>query len=148
MSEPVNRPSRTPIYQRNIMTAQQVPGKKRRWVNDDDDRIEAFKQAGYTVVTKPTKVGDNRSDIASQLGSVVERPVGGGKRAVLMEIDEHYFHEDQLAKEKRLTQKERDMLPADIEDKAYYGEGVTIETDKAPAPRRGRPRINHLDGEE
>lgn len=123
MSRAANRPTRTPIHQRNKITvANQDPNKKIRWVRDEDDRIEIFKEAGYTLA-KPTKVGDNRADASSQLGSVVERPAGGGKRLVLMEIDRDLYEQDQRDKEKELRRIEADLNPKvpEAQRAAFYG---------------------------
>ena len=125
MSKPVNRPTRTPVHKRNKITvADQNPNKKLRWVMDEEDRVQAFKDACYTPVQKPTKVGDNRADSASQIGSVVERPAGGGKRMILMEIDRELFDEDQRDKEKALRKTESTLKPSVDEDNAenpFYG---------------------------
>lgn len=124
MSRAANRPQRTPLHKRNKITvADQNPNKKLRWVMDTDDRIEAFKEAGYSPVNKPTKVGDNRADSASQIGSVVERPAGGGKRMILMEIDRDLYDEDQRDKEKELRKLESNLVPevSDDQRKAFYG---------------------------
>lgn len=126
MSKPANRPQRTPLYARNVLkTDNNNPNKVQRIVNDVDDRVEHFINAGYTPVQRPTKVGDNRADVASQLGSVVERPVGGGVRGVLMEIDRDLYDEDQRAKESMISEKEKAIYAPEVDDpeqlKSFYG---------------------------
>lgn len=74
-----------------------------RIVNDTDDRILTFKDAGYEVVTsEDTTVGDKRVDRPSEPGSVKHISVGGGTRAVLMRIPDDWYEEDQAAKQIRI----------------------------------------------
>lgn len=145
MSKAVNRPVRTPLHKRNKITvADQDPSKKLRWVVDDEDRVEAFKEAGYSPVQKPAKVGDNRADSASQIGSVVERPAGGGKRMILMQIDRELFDEDQRDKEKELRKTESSITPKideENEGNPFYG-GAKIKSEHA------RNRIQNIGDDE
>jgi hypothetical protein len=101
---------RVPIGYRNLLT---VEGKEEdfeyRWVNDEDGRPERFEEVGYERVTHDVRVGDSVAGRASQLGSVVSRPVGGGKQAVLMRIPKEWYDEDQKAKQKRVEQSENAM---------------------------------------
>lgn len=125
------RVKRIPISARNKLVAEGREGFHRRWVNDVPGRLEQFEQAGYVQVTDPTKVGDPRAADASQLGSVVRKPVGGGIDAVLMEIPEEFYREDQDAKEHALKQKERSLL-SEATGEGFYGSGVTISRNKGP----------------
>ncbi len=118
-------PKRIPVGTRNKLTAPENPGFKRRWVNDVDGRVQMFLEAEYKIVTQPTEVGDPNAAEATQLGSVVRKPVGGGVNAVLMEIDQDWYNEDQLAKEQRLKGGEKSLLSEATE--GYYGKGLTIE---------------------
>lgn len=105
------RPKRTPIGRRNILTVdKRDPKFEYRWVNDVDGRLQMFEEAGYEAVREPTEVGDPRAGDASQLGSTVRKPVGGGKSAVLMRIPKDFYQEDQGAKEVRLKAKEQALL--------------------------------------
>ncbi len=121
---------RTPVGARNKLTADARPGFVRRWVNDTPGRVGMFEEAGYEKVDEPTKVGDPRAAEATQLGSVVRKPVGGGVDAVLMEIPESFYREDQAAKETALQQKEQSLLSEAKE--GYYGDGIKIERPKSP----------------
>jgi len=122
---------RTPVASRNIMTTGQRDGFTRRFVNDTPGRIEMFKEAGYEPVREPTKVGDNRAGESSNMGtSVVSKNVGGGHRAILMEIPDKYYQEDQGAKERQLEKKEKSLLPKELGD-AAYGEGLSISSSKS-----------------
>lgn len=150
MSTPANRPKRTPIHARNVMKVMNAsPGKVGRVVNDVDDRIEIFKEAGYVPVQRPVKMGDTRVDAASQLGSVKSMPVGGGVRGVYMEIDKDLYEEDQRAKSAKIAKQNGEMLPSDLED--FYGKGVEI---KRPVSNTRstlgikRPQIQTLNGDD
>ena len=121
-----NRPQRTPVGRRNVLTAEQRKGYVRRWVNDVDGRIQMFEEAGYEAVTTPTQVGDEIAGSASQVGSVVRKPVGGGVTAVLMEIPKEFYSEDQAAKEAHLKAKEGGLLE-EVQGEGFYGEGVTVK---------------------
>lgn len=126
MSRAKNRPKRTPVGQRNILTTDQRPGYVRRWVNDVDGRLAMFEEAGYEAVRTPTQVGDPAAGNASQVGSVVRKPVGGGVDAVLMEIPVEYYDEDQAAKEQHLKAGEGGLL-GEAKGAGYYGEGVRVK---------------------
>lgn len=101
-----DRPKRTPLGIRNVLTAELRPGFVRRWVNDVDDRLSRAKEAGYTPVLKPTQTSDPRAGADSQIGTPVAKSVGGGTRAVLMEIPEGFYREDQEAKQHRVDATE------------------------------------------
>ncbi len=68
------------------LSAPQRPGFVRRWVNDVTGRVDRFRDNGWDAVQ------ENGSDV---------RHVGGQKnplKAVLMEIPEEFYREDQKAK--------------------------------------------------
>ena len=100
---------RVPLGTRNVLTAPKKPGFVRRYVNDKRDRIQQFKDAGYSIVEEDVQVGDPKIGKASQLGSNVETQVGGGQRAVLMEIPEEYYVEDQKRVQSKITQTEKEI---------------------------------------
>jgi len=133
MSRARNRPQRTPVGRRNVLTAEQRKGYVRRWVNDEDGRVAMFQEAGYEPVQVPTEVGDPMAGNASQVGAVVRKPVGGGKTAVLMEIPEEFYREDQDAKEAHIKAKEGALLE-EVQGEGFYGDGVRIA--------RGRPGVS------
>jgi len=100
---------RIPLGSRNILTAPQKPGFVRRFVNDKGDRIQQFKDAGYSIVDEPTKVGDPKIGRATQLGSTVDVHVGGNQHALLMEIPKKYYDEDQKGEQAKITQVEKEI---------------------------------------
>lgn len=125
---PTTRPKRVPVGQKNLLTVPSREGFVRRWVNDIDDRIERFKAAGYEPVAGDFQGGDPMCGDAQSVGSVVTKSVGGGTKAVLMEIPKEYYQEDQDAKQKQVKELEDSM-----EEQARrqlggsaYGEGISI----------------------
>lgn len=126
MSDPKNRPKRTPLGERNLLTVgNKRQGFRQRWINDVDDRIARAEAAGYTAVMRPTQVGDPKAGAATQVGDIVRRPVGGGITAVLMEIPDEYYQEDQAAKEAKVKDTERSLL-SEAKEGEFYGEGVRV----------------------
>lgn len=131
--------NRKPIGRRNVLTAPKKPGYSRRFVNaDDKSRIQMFLDAGYTIVndnkSQKTQVGDEDTGNPQLLGSVAGKPVGGGIDAVLMEIPEDWYNEDQAAKETQIKQKEQGLLNDENgqipDQKNLYGEGVNINANR------------------
>lgn len=104
-----NKRKRVPLSTRNVLTAPQKPGFVRRFVNDEPDRIQMFKDAGYTVVDENLPVGDPKLGQASNLGRMTNPSVGGGKKAVLMEISQEYYDEDQAVKAAKIKKVEDEM---------------------------------------
>jgi len=98
---PSGRVKRTPIAQRNVLKIHDKdPNRVYRIVNNTDDRISAFIEAGYRVEPASGKVGDNRVENPSALGTANEISVGGGQKAYLMSIDKDWYEEDQAAKQR------------------------------------------------
>lgn len=106
---PSGRPQRTPVGQRNILTVKgKDPNYEYRIVNDVDDRIERFKEAGYELVPDDAvQVGDKRVNTASSQGSVKQISVGQGTKAYLMRIKKEWFEEDQTRKLGHVAEIER-----------------------------------------
>jgi len=100
---------RVPLGTRNVLTAPKKPGFVRRFVNDKGDRIENFKAAGWNVVEEPVQIGDPKLGRASTLGSLANPHVGGGQRAVLMELPEDLYNEDRAASQAQITKVENEI---------------------------------------
>ena len=100
---------RVPLRTRNILTAPKKPGFVRRFVNDKGDRIQAFKDAGWSVVDTVDQVGDEKVGRATSMGSSANPSVGGGQRAVLMELPEKYYEEDMAAKQAEIDKVEQEI---------------------------------------
>ena len=126
-AESTNRPKRVPLGLRNILTVEQRPGYVRRWINDAEDRVQRAIDGGYAPVTEPLKVGDPRSGADSQVGKTVSRSVGGGMKAILMEIPEDLYREDQAEKQQRVDASEASLRPQ--QGDGQYGK-IDIESNR------------------
>ena len=100
---------RIPLGTRNILTAPKKPGFVRRFVNDKGDRIQAFKDAGWAAAEMSEQIGDDKAGRATSIGSSATPSVGGGQRAVLMEIPEKYYKEDRAASQAKITKVEQEI---------------------------------------
>jgi hypothetical protein len=87
------------------LTAPTKPGKVRRWINDDGNRISMAQAGDYTFVEENITPGDpdvknvNR-DLGSRVSAVVGKKEDGSPLvAYLMEIDQDLYEADQRAKQ-------------------------------------------------
>ena len=106
------RPVRQPVSQRKVLSAPKRPGYVRRWVNDTEGRVNLFTEGGWLPVeNKEGLETANKSKLVeAPLGSIVSRHVGNGMKAVLMEIKEEFYQEDQAAKADQISATEKDIL--------------------------------------
>lgn len=100
---------RIPLGTRNVLTAPKKLGFVRRFVNDQGDRIQMFKDAGWVVVDDVSMVGDDKLGRASLMGSMANPSVGGGQRAILMELPEETYNEDRAVSQAKITQVENEI---------------------------------------
>lgn len=108
VKSPSGRIKRADAKQGPLTVRGKEPGYIYRIVNDVDDRVESFKDAGYTVVDdKDVNVGTKRVDRAATEGSVKRISVGNGIKGVLMRQREDFYREDQEDKEARIRELER-----------------------------------------
>lgn len=116
------RVKRTPISIRNVLKWEnQDPAYQYRWVNDNEDRIPRFKDAGWQVVESDEHAAGYRTTgDPTALATSVEKSVGAGTKAVLMRIDKEWYKEDQKTKQEEVDEIERSMDPR-------YREGGTWE---------------------
>jgi hypothetical protein len=124
------RPKRVPLHRQNIISASTKEGYVRRMVNDTDDRIERFKKAGWTPV-EGEQIGDPHAADPSSMGSMSTKSVGAGMKAVLMEIPEEHYNEDQNDKQQKVNALE-EAMEQDIKNKlggSAIGEGIKIKRD-------------------
>jgi hypothetical protein len=121
------RPKRIPLGTRNVLKYPERPGYKRRVVNDVEDRIQRFQQAGYEIVQKKDlPSGDPRAGDASQMGMPVAKNVGNGVKGVLMEIKEEWYKEDQVRKQTGVSAQEAAMKQNKGGVEGAYGDiGIT-----------------------
>lgn len=106
---PSGRVQRTPVGSRSILSVKgKDPNYNYRIVNDVDDRINQFKEAGYELETDDSiAVGDKRVNSASSMSSVKQLSVGQGTKAVVMKIKKEWYEEDQAAKLHQVAEMER-----------------------------------------
>lgn len=110
---PAQRVRRNPVEGRNKLKVRGTdPNYAYRIVNDIDDRINDFLDAGWEFdVDENIRVGDSRIDDISKLGKVRQVSVGGGKKAVLMRIRKEFYEDDQQAKQQIVDKSEQAMRP-------------------------------------
>lgn len=115
---PAGRVTRTPVGQRNILTVKgKDPNYEYRIVNDVEDRIAQFQDAGYELVPdEAVDVGDKRASQGSSIGSKKLFSVGQGVKAYVMRIKKEWFDEDQRAKQRQVDAQE-----SSIKEKALDG---------------------------
>jgi hypothetical protein len=106
---PSGRVTRTSIAVRNKLTVNgKDPNYVYRIVNDDDDRVAQFLDAGYeTVPAKSVKIGDKRVDASGPEGSIAQMSVGGGQKAVVLRIRKDWYEQDQAAKQANVDDLEK-----------------------------------------
>ena len=100
---------RVKLGTRNILSAPQKPGFVRRFVNDTGDRVQMFKEAGWNTVDDVNQVRDPKLGTASSIGSGANPHVGGGQRAVLMELPEEIYSADRAESQAEITKIENEM---------------------------------------
>ena len=119
-------PNRIPLNEQNksVLTVPKKEGWVRRFVNDDPAhpgvRISSFLRAGWRVVTDDVEVGtEGIVNQNNSLGTGARKYVGAGITAVLMEIEQIYYDEDQAAKMAKIDAMERAI---------YDGQGLDTRT--------------------
>lgn len=82
-----------------------------RWVNDIEDRLHIFKNAGYEFVLKTEIKSSGDPTVDSSLGtdSRIRKGVGGGLTAFLMKLPIDFKKEYDAEKEADLLETERTM---------------------------------------
>jgi len=123
------RPERKPLHRRKLLDAKPRDGYVRRWVNEEIGAIEAYEEAGYSLVQGDEDASQMRAQTESQMGSSVIRrvvnkdPNASTKTAVLMEIPKEFYEEDQRAKQEQLDKDEASWNPKIMEknDPTTYG---------------------------
>ena len=138
-----NRPVRKPLCRRRALEANGRPGFKRRWVNEEIGAIEAYQEAGYTLVLEQdVDLSENLAQDANLSGSVTRRvvnkdPNASTKTAVLMEIPEEFYKEDQAEKQRKLDEEEKSWNPNNKKDPSFYGD---LKTTKSAVFNRGEDK--------
>lgn len=115
---PVNRPDRKPLQKQQALVYNTEEGFRYRVVNEVPGAIDAYKLAGWEVVSDPTAdKSDDRAGKASQIGSVNRRIVNQDPHApcrfgVLMRKPEEWFNEDSKYAQAEADRIEREINPA------------------------------------
>lgn len=111
---------RVPLHEqkKDILTVPQKEGFVRRFVNDyatdPGQRIARFLKAGWKVVDDESRVGTPGVENPNQsIGTGVRKYVGGGITAVLMEIEQELYDEDQESKAERQDEIEKQIFRGD-----------------------------------
>lgn len=106
---PSGRTRRSPLSRKNILTVSgKEDGYEYRIVNDTEDRVSQFIDAGYEVVTQDkVEVGDKRVGKSTPEGTVKQMSVGGGRKGIVMRIPKEWYDEDQKAKQAHVAETER-----------------------------------------
>lgn len=98
------RSARVPLgVPRNKMVAPSRRGYVRRWINDEDNRLELAQNAGYSFVMDKPHVGESAESGDTNQGSRTSMLVGTHENgspmhAYLMEIKKDWYDEDQIEK--------------------------------------------------
>lgn len=124
VKEPSGRVRRTQMGgKRNVLTVEgKESGYHYRIVNDTEDRVSTFKEAGYEVVAaKNVKIGEKRVEQTSEEGSIAQFSVGGGVKGVLMRQRDDWYKEDQLGKQAYIDETERATLEDARKAPGRYG---------------------------
>jgi len=112
-SRATNRPKRSSFNSlRDVLATKGLPeGKVGRWVNDTDDRIYRFAEAGWEFVTdKNIVVGEPTVEANTEVGAVVCRKVGGGVTAYLMVLDKDEYDAREQERQDAITEQESTMF--------------------------------------
>lgn len=107
-----NRPKRIPLGSTSKLKAPKREGFYRRFILDQDGRLEAALAAGYTPVTGDIETADPsvNTPAPNGAGSIVTAPAGRGRRLVLMELPEEFRQQDVDAKQKQVDEIEKSII--------------------------------------
>lgn len=124
-------PKRVPVSgNRNVLTVRGLDQDRYvpRFVNDREDRIARFLEAGYQFVNRDkngiVSVGDPTAGNSNSVDNRVTKRVGGGVVAYLMAIPREFYEEDQKAK-----QAEIDDLESGIRRPNQSNRAISEEVD-------------------
>lgn len=131
---PSGRPKRVRVGAgRYLPYVEQDPDYVYRIVNDRDDRVYQFMQAGYEPVERSAvHTVDVVGDAPSSVGSKALVHVGGGQKALVMRIKREYYEADQEDKARqidRMEQAQKDEMRR-FSDYGRYGRDKNISLDE------------------
>jgi hypothetical protein len=112
---PAQRVRRSPVEGRHRLKLRgkgEDPNYHYRLINDTDDRIGSFLDAGWEFVTdEEIRIGDSKVDETTPFGKARVVSVGGGLKAYLMKQKREWYEEDQAAKQALVDKHEQAMRP-------------------------------------
>ena len=114
-----NRPKRRPLHRRNLLDFSHLKEKgfTYRLVNEVEGAVEAYEEAGWTVVEdRKSDPGNKRLQDANQVGTPVRRVVNKdhnahNKTGILMKIPTEYYNEDKAEIHRVIDEKEKSIDP-------------------------------------
>lgn len=116
------RPQRVPLQARNILTVKGVPEDLHAcWVNDTENNVERYLDAGYSFWEGTVSVGEKKVDSNSQIGKRVSKNVGNGVTAFLMVIPKDLWEEDFKAEQRKVTENEAALFRSIEKGEGRYG---------------------------
>jgi len=118
------RPVRSSQARRDILSVEgKDSGFEYRIVNDTPGRVADMKARGYEIAEGEEEFSSTLDD-STAVGSVKQKHVGAGTKAVLMRIPKEFYVEDQKMKEEHIDRLEQKTKTNTIKD--GYGK-VNIE---------------------
>lgn len=133
--EPQGRAKRIPLgSQRLKLLASTRAGFVRRWINDNNSRVQMALQAGYEFVRRDG--GATTTDMGESVSQIVGTKEGGAPQtAYLMEIREEWHQEDQAIKQSDIDAKEHQIRRGELvgkvgQDGVYLpSRGIKVKRD-------------------
>ena len=130
-----NRKKRVPLGTPHLkLNAEEIPGKKTRWIKDKPGRLDRALAGGWEFVRSDLEIGEGAEPTNTDIGSAISTISGqaNGGRLYLMAIDEDMYEEDQATKQAHLDSIDntirRGKLQNQLGDKSYTPEGgITYE---------------------
>lgn len=122
------RPKHVPLHKQSPLAAFYREGYKRRWVNEKPGEVEKLIKAGWAPVQDASQnLSDDKVQKPGQLGSVVREVVNQDpnapcRTAILMEIPEEWFKEDNALEQKEITDLESSYDPKKHQQHGFNGQ--------------------------
>jgi len=116
------RPQRVPLQARDILTVKGIPNELHAcWVNDTENNLERYLDAGYAFWERPVNVGDKKVDSNSSMGHRISKNVGNGVTAWLMVIPKEIWEQDFVSEQRKVAEGEAALFRAMEKGEGRYG---------------------------
>jgi hypothetical protein len=108
-------------------------GWHRRYVNDDADRIGRMIEQGYTIASDRDGSKSDKTGVGTEVSAFAGTQTNGAAmRAVLMEIPDEIYQEDQRAKFRGINETEAGIAAGKVagaspDDQSKIYGGMTVE---------------------